>query len=99
MPTIEAWIAIALLGLVSYLTRAAGVTLAQWIPQTVFWQKFFAALPSTLLVAIAVPSFVSGEPDLIAGGLTTLLLATRKTHLIVAMAGGIAVVALWRATV
>lgn len=96
MPTVDAWVAIGLLGLVSYFSRVAGVTLARWIPQTSFWNRFFATLPSTLLVSIATPSFVSGQPDLVAGALVTLALAIKKLNLIIAMAGGIAVVALTR---
>ncbi|MGH1360486.1 MAG: AzlD domain-containing protein [Burkholderiaceae bacterium] len=96
IPAYDAWLAIGLLGLVSYFSRVAGVTLAQWIPQTSFWQRFFATLPSTLLVAIATPSFVSGEIDLIAGAVVTLGLAIRKLNLIVAMSGGVIVVALIR---
>ncbi len=96
MPATEAWTAIVLLGIVSYFTRVGGVTLARWIPRTLFWERFFSTLPSTLLVAISVPSFVSGRPDLIAGAVVTLVLATRKINLILSMSGGILTVALWR---
>ena len=96
MPLDKAWLAIALLGFVSYLTRIIGVPLAGWIPRTAFWQRFFASLPSCLLVSIAIPSFVSGRPAEMAGALVTLLLAMRKMNLIVAMSGGILTVALWR---
>ncbi len=96
MTDAQAWTAIVLLGVISYFTRAGGVTLARWIPRTAFWERFFSTLPSTLLIAIAVPSFVSGRPDLIAGALITLLLAMRKLNLVLSMAGGILTVALWR---
>ena len=96
MPLEKAWLAIGLIGLVSYLTRVIGVPIAAWIPKTAFWQRFFESLPSCLLVSIAVPSFVSGRPAEMAGALVTLLLAMRKLNLIVAMIGGILTVAAWR---
>jgi len=96
MPLETAWIAICLLGIVSYMTRVIGVPLAGWIPQTAFWRRFFASLPSCLLVSIAIPSFVSGRPAEMVGALVTLLLAMRKMNLIVAMSGGILTVAMWR---
>jgi uncharacterized membrane protein len=95
LTTIE-WIAIALMGVVTFVTRVAGVGLARWIPQTPFWQRFVNHLPTTLLVAIAVPAFVSGDFVLTLAAVATLVTASFGLHLIFCMAVGMASVALLR---
>lgn len=91
------WLAIALMGVVTFASRVLGTSLAQWIPRTRRWDRFMQALPGTLLVAIVVPSFVSGNPVLTVAAIVTLAAAMRGAHLVVAMAIGVACVALLRA--
>jgi uncharacterized membrane protein len=91
------WLVIGLMGLVTFVTRVAGVGLARWIPQTPFWQSFVQHLPTTLLVAIAAPAFASGDPILTIAAVVTLLAATRGWNLIICMSLGVGVVALMRA--
>jgi uncharacterized membrane protein len=91
------WLVIGLMGLVTFVTRVAGVGLARWVPQTPFWQSFVQHLPTTLLVAIAAPAFASGDPILTIAAIVTLLAATRGLNLIVCMSLGVGVVALMRA--
>jgi uncharacterized membrane protein len=90
------WLAIGLMGLVTFVTRAAGVGLARWIPQTPFWQSFVQHLPTTLLVAIAAPAFATGDPILTIAAVATLLAAMRGLNLVVCMLLGAGVVALLR---
>jgi uncharacterized membrane protein len=91
------WLAIGLMGLVTFVTRAAGVGLARWIPQTPFWQSFVQHLPTTLLVAIAAPAFATGDAVLTIAAGVTLLAAMRGLNLVVCMFLGAGVVALLRA--
>lgn len=91
------WLAIGAMGLVTLVTRVGGVYLGRFVPTTPFWRRFLDHLPATLLLAIAVPSVFSGEAAQVAGAALTLVLAARRLNLIVAMAGGMAVVALLRA--
>lgn len=91
------WLAIAMMGVVTFATRVLGTSLAQWIPQTPRWNRFMQALPGTLLVAIVAPSFVTGDPVHFAAATVTLAIAMRGAHLVVAMTAGVASVALLRA--
>ncbi|HEU4604397.1 MAG TPA: AzlD domain-containing protein [Steroidobacteraceae bacterium] len=91
------WVAIGLLGLVSASTRIAGVPLARWIPRTLFWRRFMNYLPSTLLAAVAVPSFVTGDFAITAAAVLTLLAAACRLNLVISMSVGVATVALLRA--
>jgi uncharacterized membrane protein len=93
--TIE-WVAIGLMGLVTLLTRVTGVGLARWIPKTPFWERFVHHLPTTLLVAIAVPAFANGDLVLTLAALVTLTAAMFGLPLVVCMMMGIATVALQR---
>jgi uncharacterized membrane protein len=90
------WIAIGLMGIVTFVTRVAGVGLAKWIPQTPFWRRFVNYLPATLLVAIAAPVFASGDLALTLAAALTLLCALSGLHLVACMGVGMAAVALLR---
>lgn len=93
--TIE-WLIIGVMGVVTLITRVAGVGLARWIPQTPFWQRFMNYLPATLLVAIAVPSFASGDVALSIAAALTLASAAFGLNLVASMTIGVASVALLR---
>lgn len=94
MPT--DWLAIVLIGLVTFFTRVGGVGLANWIPQTPFWQRLLGHLPATLLVSIALPAFVTGNVATTVAAVVTLLVATARSNLVLCMAAGMATVALLR---
>lgn len=96
--TIE-WLAIALMGLVTLVTRVAGVGMARWIPRTLFWQRFMNHLPTTLLVAIAVPAFMSGDPAMTLAAGITALVAMSGLNLVVCMTVGVGCIALLRLVV
>jgi uncharacterized membrane protein len=91
------WIAIGLLGMVSTFTRIAGAGLARWIPQTPFWRRFMQHLPATLLAAVAVPSFVTGDVAITLAAALTLIAAACRFNLAISMAVGVATVAGLRA--
>ena len=90
------WLVIGLMGIVTLTTRVAGVAMARWIPQTPFWQRFMNYLPATLLVAIAVPSFATGDLPLSVAAVLTLVFAAYRFNLIVSMGVGVMAVALMR---
>jgi uncharacterized membrane protein len=90
------WALIGLMGIVTLTTRVAGVAMARWIPQTPFYQRFMTYLPATLLVAIAVPSFATGDIPLTVAAVLTLIFAACRFNLIVSMGVGVAAVALLR---
>lgn len=96
-----AWLAIALMGVVAFFTRAGGLWLARWMPDSPFWHRFLDHLPGTLLLAIVVPYFLSGEPAAFAGACVALGLAIARVNLVLVMAVSMAVVALlrWTATI
>lgn len=92
------------MGLATYLTRApALVALADrrlpgWL------ERYFAALPIALFTALALPLVVlggaAGTPAWVTdlpGAVTVALLARRTGHLLVAVAGGVVLVAFLRA--
>lgn len=93
--TVE-WLIIGLMGLVTLATRVAGVGMARWIPQTPYWQRFMNYLPATLLVAIAVPSFATGDLPLTIAAVLTLVFAAFRFNLAISMGVGVAAVALLR---
>src|SRR3954468_7326338 len=90
------WAVIGLMGLVTLTTRVAGVAMARWIPQTPFYERFMTYLPATLLVAIAVPSFATGDIPLTIAAVLTLIFAACRFNLVVSMGVGVAAVALLR---
>src|SRR3954452_681687 len=90
------WTVIGLMGLVTLTTRVAGVGMARWIPQTPFWQRFMNYLPATLLVAIAAPSFATGDLPLTVAAVLTLVFAAYHFNLVVSMGVGVMAVALMR---
>lgn len=91
------WLAIGLLGLVTLATRVGGASLGRFLPSTPFWQRFLQQLPSTLLVAIALPAFLHGESAQLVAAAVTLAVATRRLNLVFVMAIGMATVAMMRA--
>jgi branched chain amino acid efflux pump len=91
------WVIIGMLGIVAASTRIAGVQLAQWIPRTPFWQRFMNYLPGTLLAAVAVPSFVTGDTAITAASALTLVTAALRFNLAISMVVGVGTVALVRA--
>jgi uncharacterized membrane protein len=91
------WVVIGLLGIVAASTRIGGMQLARWIPRTPFWQRFMNYLPGTLLVAVAVPAFVTGDSTITAAAAVTLVVAALRFNLAITMAVGVGTVALIRA--
>jgi uncharacterized membrane protein len=90
------WLVIGMLGIVAASTRIAGVQLARWIPRTPFWQRFMNYLPATLLAAVAVPSFVTGDSAITTAAAVTLVVAAFRFNLAISMTVGVATVALLR---
>jgi uncharacterized membrane protein len=90
------WALIGLMGIVTLATRVAGVGMARWIPQTPYWQRFMNYLPATLLVAIAIPSFATGDIPLTIAAVLTLVFAAFRFNLVVSMGVGVTAVALLR---
>jgi|SRR4051812_36744509 uncharacterized membrane protein len=93
------WVVIGMLGIVAASTRITGLQLARWIPRTSFWQRFMNYLPATLLAAVAVPSFVTGDTAITAAAALTLVTAALRFNLAITMAVGVGTVALLRAFV
>lgn len=93
--TVE-WLAIGLMGIVTLMTRVAGVGMARYIPRTLFWQRFMNHLPTTLLVAIAVPAFITGDVAVTLAAAATALAAIFGLNLVVCMTIGVGCVALLR---
>jgi branched-subunit amino acid transport protein len=94
----------AAMGVATYLTRAplllalARRRLPGWL------ERYFAGLPIALLTALALPLVVLGEPGGAApwstdlpGAIAVGWLARRTGHLLLAVAGGVVVVAALRA--
>src|SRR6185436_7159718 len=94
----------AAMGLATYLTRApllvalARRRLPDWL------ERYFAALPIALITALALPLVLLAPGNAVPGWVTDLpaaaavaVLARRTGHLLIAVAGGVVLVALLRA--
>jgi branched chain amino acid efflux pump len=94
----------AAMGLATYLTRApllfalARRRLPGWV------ERYFAALPIALITALALPLVLLAPGNAVPGWVTDLpaaaavaVLARRTGHLLIAVAGGVVLVALLRA--
>jgi branched-subunit amino acid transport protein len=92
------------MGVATYLTRAplllalARRRLPGWL------ERYFAALPIALITALALPLVLLAPGDAVPGWVTDLpaaatvaVLARRTGHLLIAVAGGVVLVALLRA--
>jgi branched-subunit amino acid transport protein len=92
------------MGVATYLTRAplllalARRRLPGWL------ERYFAALPIALITALALPLILLAPGDAVPGWVTDLpaaatvaVLARRTGHLLIAVAGGVVLVALLRA--
>jgi branched chain amino acid efflux pump len=94
----------AAMGAATYLTRApllfalARRRLPDWV------ERYFAALPIALITALALPLVLLAPGNAVPGWVTDLpaaaavaVLARRTGHLLIAVAGGVVLVALLRA--
>lgn len=91
------WLAIGLMGVVTFATRVMGASLARWIPRTPKWIRFMEALPGAMLIAIVAPYFASGSMTLTAAAVVTLIVSARGAPLVASMLAGVGCVALLRA--
>jgi len=89
---------LALIGaaLVTYGLRLGGLLLAERLPRTPFCKAFLEILPGALLTALVVPGIVAAGPWGAAAALVTALLAHKTGNTFLAMAAGVALVALQR---
>lgn len=94
--TAGAVIAIVIMALVTYLTRAGGVFVMSRIPIGPRVERFINAMAGSVLVAVITPMAVQGDWGARLALLATLavMLATQKT--LAAIASGILTAALWR---
>lgn len=90
-------LAIAAMGLASYLCRVSGVVLMGWVSLTPRVERALRALPGSIIVAVAVPAGVAAGPagivGLIAAAATMALVRLDLAAILV----GVATVAAGRA--
>ncbi|HUG62294.1 MAG TPA: AzlD domain-containing protein [Methylomirabilota bacterium] len=87
-------LAIVMMGFATYLTRVAGLYLADRLPRSGAVRVALDALPPAVLTAVMAPAVLTGPIEMVAGLLTAL--AALRLPLIVAVAVGIASVAAMR---
>jgi branched-subunit amino acid transport protein len=95
------WLAIALGGLATYLTRALPLVITVRGPMPAGVRRYVDALPIAVIAAlagagIAVPDTVTGGAEVVAAVVALAIAAWRK-NLLLAVLAGVAVVALLRA--
>jgi len=83
---------ICAMGAVTYLTRAAGLFIANRVRITPRAEAFLSAIPGAVLVSIVAPAACTQGPAEAAAALGTLAVAARSKSLPLAMAVGIALV-------
>lgn len=88
-------LAILAMAVATYATRIGGMLVGALLPRTGRVKQAFDAVPVAVLTALIAPAVTSGTAEMVAGAVTVLT-ATRLP-LIVAVAAGIACVALLRA--
>ncbi|QTP56513.1 AzlD domain-containing protein [Billgrantia sulfidoxydans] len=93
---VGAVVAILLMALVTYLTRAGGVFVMARIPIGPRVERFINAMAGSVLVAVITPMAFQGDWGARLALVATLavMLATQKT--LAAISAGIATAALWR---
>lgn len=89
-------VAILLMALVTYLTRAGGVFVMSRLPIGPRVERFINAMAGSVLVAVITPMAIQGDWGARLALLATLtvMLASQKT--LAAISAGIATAALWR---
>ncbi|MDQ2952632.1 MAG: AzlD domain-containing protein [Chloroflexota bacterium] len=95
------WLAIALGGLATYLTRALPLVITERGPMPDGVRRYVDALPIAVIAAlagagIAVPDTVTGGAEVVAA-VAALAVAAWRKNLLFAVLAGVAVVALLRA--
>lgn len=84
-------LAILAMGVATYLTRIAGLFLAERLPRTGRVRVALDALPAAVLTAVVAPAVLAGPAEMIAGAVT--ILAAFRLPLIAVVAIGVATTA------
>jgi uncharacterized membrane protein len=80
-------LAIAAMGVATYLTRVAGLFLADRLPKTGSVRIALDALPPAVLTAVIAPAVLAGPSEAVAGAVT--MIAAFRLPLLAAVALGI----------
>jgi branched chain amino acid efflux pump len=95
----EALIAIAGMAAVTYATRVAGLVIMPRVPSAPWLDRWFAAVPGSVLAAIVAPAvFRQGVPELVAAAVTVVV-ARRGGALLLPVAAGVLAVLVLRSVV
>ncbi|SDL09675.1 Uncharacterized membrane protein [Maridesulfovibrio ferrireducens] len=92
----NAFLAIGLASLATYLMRAGGLLLAGYLPTGGRIGRALTALPGTILISLAAPGFFSEGIVGFTGGLITIAVAFKTKNVFIAMLAGMLVVAIGR---
>ncbi|WP_158046539.1 AzlD family protein [Skermanella pratensis] len=88
--------AIVLMGLATYATRAGGFWLIQRLRPSRFLEAWLAQIPGAVFAALCAPLVLNSGPAGWGAALLTLVLARATGNFLVAMAAGVAGVAILR---
>ncbi|HTN39810.1 MAG TPA: AzlD domain-containing protein [Asticcacaulis sp.] len=92
----EALIAIAGMALVTFMVKAGGLLLANWLPRDGFVAAWLKHIPGAVLASLVAPALVTGSPaEVIAAAITALAYFLTR-NLLAAMAAGVLAVYLAR---
>lgn len=89
-------VAIILMALVTYLTRAGGMLVMSRIPISPNVERFINAMAGSVLVAIIVPLAAQGDWGARFALLATLIVMLTVRKPLIAIAAGMGTAALWR---
>jgi uncharacterized membrane protein len=91
-PELTAWVAIVGMGLVTYLTRAAGLFLVARMRVTGRTEAFLSAMPGAILMSIVAPQVAGAGPAELVSALAVLGVAARTRNVLLAIVVGVVLV-------
>lgn len=93
---LSVFLTIGFAALVTYGLRVGGLMLADRLPHTGRWKRFFDALPGTILVSLIAPATLSAGWFGAIGTLATALCVYKTRNVILSILLGMAIVAIHR---
>ena len=90
------WVAIALMSIATYMTRASGFWLSTRLAKTDAIDRFLRHTPAAILVSMIAPHAISHGHEELLGFITVAIVQRIKNNLLVSLACGLSIVVLMR---
>lgn len=92
-------LAIMLMALATYATRASGLWLASRLPISERTEAWLGYIPGAILVSLVAPVVVSGGPVEVLAALAVVMVAIKTGNLLASMLTGVGAVVILRALI